>query len=304
VRSAMCISVHSVKVYVAGVRSAQIDAGLPWALSGNPVVARAMRYIKRRYGMPDKALKVPISLGTLLCMCRHLVGWPSPPAMSHDDRLFVAASVVAVLGFLRGGEFLWSRRSDRPLLRFRDVCCVVRNGFPAVIVSVAQPKARWWLAAVDVVCFDLGKECVLNPVFWLSEYRARSVVRFGSDRAAFMLADGSSLSRDWMVTRTEALMKSAGVALVDSLGNSVVTKASSWRAGGVQSAKQAGVSDAMIKAMGRWSSCAWLNYVFASVNDLQAAACSMWQAAASQSSHPLLVGSFAPSGLFEDAWAS
>jgi hypothetical protein len=85
----MQISVPSVKVYCAGVRSAQIDAGYVWDLEGNQLVARAMRYIKKRYGSPAKGMKVPISLGTLLLMCEKLRGWPVPGKMSHDDRLFV-----------------------------------------------------------------------------------------------------------------------------------------------------------------------------------------------------------------------
>jgi hypothetical protein len=71
---AMQISVASVKVYCAGVRSAQIDGGFVWDLEGNQLVARAMRYVKKRYGTAAKGLKVPISLGTLLLMCRKLRG--------------------------------------------------------------------------------------------------------------------------------------------------------------------------------------------------------------------------------------
>ena len=42
--------------------------------------------------------------------------------MSQDDRTFATASVLAVAGFLRGGEFLGSASSDRKLLLHDNVC--------------------------------------------------------------------------------------------------------------------------------------------------------------------------------------
>jgi hypothetical protein len=299
---AMLISVASVKVYCAGVRSAQIDKGFVWDLEGNQVVARAMRYIKKRYGMAEKGLKVPVSLGTLLLMCARLAGWPSPSKMSHDDRLFVAASAIAVTGFLRGGEFLASKRSDRPVLRSCDVVLKLRGNVPLVEVAVARPKARWWLSSQPAYCFSLGSSCPIDPTRWLQDYRRFSVVKLPAASPAFVRSNGDALDRDWMVAKTNALLVKAGVQLVSAEGKSVSAMASSWRAGGVQSAKEAGVSDALIMAMGRWSSTAWFNYVFASLGDLQKASGSMWDAArVVPRSRPLVVGSFAPSGLFEDS---
>jgi hypothetical protein len=223
--------------------------------------------------------------------------------MSHDDRLFVAASAIAVLGFLRGGEFLTSPRADRPILRNRDVVITVRNGTPMVEVAIARPKARWWLCSEPAYCTGLGATCPIDPVKWLQDLRRLSVVPVSPGSPAFMRSNGTALTRDWMVNKTNALLALAGVQLTSVEGKSVCAKASSWRAGGVQSAKEAGVSDALIMAMGRWSSAAWFNYVYASLGDLQNASGSMWAAACAPRQRPLVVGSFAPSGLFEDSWS-
>lgn len=71
-------------------------------------VSRAERYLKRRYGVAGgvagKTLKVPISLGTLLMMCSYIPGFPNPAAMCHNDRLFVAASAMAVVCFCAEGS--------------------------------------------------------------------------------------------------------------------------------------------------------------------------------------------------------
>ena len=296
----MRISVRSMRVYLSALRSAQIDHGFTWSLSGHPLVARALRAAKRRYGMTGQALKIPVSLATLLLMCKKIPGWPVPSLMCHDDRLFVCASVIAVLGFLRGGEFLWSPSSGRPLLRAADVFCSAPNGLSAVSVRVSRPKARWWLVDSTVHCFDPGLSSRLRPSFWLEAYRSHAPVAIRRLPAAFVLADGSTLSKAWMLRRTSVLLEEAGVSLVDSNGAIVPVRASSWRAGGVHSAKAAGVSDAVIQAMGRWSSVAWFNYHFSSLRALQSAASLMAQSA-SNPSPSLVVGSFSQAGIFADA---
>ena len=113
VRQAMFVSIPSLRVYLSAIRSGQIDEGMIWSLEGNQKVARAVRYVRRRYGEPGRALKVPLSLSTLLAMFEFIPGWPFPQAMSHDARLFVTASVLATTGFLRGGEFLKSKGNDQ-----------------------------------------------------------------------------------------------------------------------------------------------------------------------------------------------
>ena len=71
----------------------------------------------------------------------------------------------------------------------------------------------------------------------------------------------------------------ANINVIDKTGKPVPVRASSWRAGGVASAKAAGISDALIMAMGRWSSNAWTSYSFSSLQDLQGAVGSMRRAA-------------------------
>ena len=45
-----------------------------------------------------------------------------------------------------------------------------------------------------------------------------------------------------MVQRSDALLKAAGIVVLDSEGNAVTTHALSWRAGGVPSTNDAGFS--------------------------------------------------------------
>jgi hypothetical protein len=287
----MHISVGSLKVYLAALRSSQLDSGFEWTISGNITVARTIRSMKRKYGVSGQALKVPISLRTLLRMCRNLRGWPKPADMSHNDRLFVAASLVAISGFLRGGEFLWSPRSGRPTLYHEDVTTSEIDGTAAVSIKVANPKSRWWLNSSVVTCFDADPSGRFLPSVWIGAYRQFSPVTLSKGKPAFRLADGSTLSKAWMLRRTSELLASSGVSYVDVDGRPVTVKASSWRSGGVMSAKEAGISDAITKALGRWSSSAFFNYMFSSHADLRRAAVSMWAASDVADQSPLVVGS-------------
>ena len=64
-----------------------------------------------------------------------------------------------------------------------------------------------------------------------------------------------------MTRRTLQLMRAAGISLVDDRGQTLSVMASSWRAGGVRSAVEAGVGEAAIMELGRWHSSAWTHYI-------------------------------------------
>ena len=274
------ITVQSLKAYLSGIKASSLDAGHKWTLDGDYMVRRTLRSLKRKWGMAGKAMKVPLSLSTLRRMFAVLHGWPTPEDMCHNDRLFVAASLIGTIGFLRGGEFLMvAGKGARPLLKGAQVVIKLMGGAMAVVVSVVQPKARWWLRSVDVPCFVPESGGWMDPVFWLQSYRDLSTVRLAAHLPAFLMGSGQPLSRAWMVDRSVFLLRMANINVIDKTGKPVPVRASSWRAGGVASAKPAGISDALIMAMGRWSSNAWTSYSFSSLQDLQGAVGSMRRAA-------------------------
>ncbi len=92
------------------------------------------------------------------------------------------------------------------------------------------------------------------------------------------MADGSALSRGWMVQRTAGLIARAGLQSLGPSGERNVVKASSWRSGGAMSATMAGLPGPLIMAFGRWRSIAWASYVAFSTRDLEQAAQKMWTA--------------------------
>ena len=107
-----------------------------------------------------------------------------------------------------------------------------------------------------------------------------------------------------MLKRTSALLAQSGIRFVDSLGRELAVRASSWRAGAVRSVIDAGVSEPVIKAFGRWTSSAWSSYLLESTLDHQGPTVFMWSTPHTRSlPHGLLgpqVGEFVSSSYVED----
>jgi hypothetical protein len=81
----MDVSVPSMKVYLQGIKYGQGCHGFPWTLDGDERVRRALRWVKRRYGMATKASKLPLSLRLLSRLFQHIPGWPRLASMTHND---------------------------------------------------------------------------------------------------------------------------------------------------------------------------------------------------------------------------
>jgi hypothetical protein len=295
------IDMGSIRMYMSGVRYADGLHGYVWQLEGNEFVRRTLRYLKRRYPIRQAAGKLPVTLALLRVVLCRLPGWPNLEMMSRGDAVFAVASVIAVSAFLRGGEFLTSSGSDRPILRRQDMVVAKMGSVSVVAVRIAQPKARWWLDTVSVPCFPTP-----NPAddefcpfrLWCDYVR---LVPGTPTSPAFIGSHGRALGRDWMVARTAELVARAGFCPVDELGQTIKVYKSSWRAGAVRSAVDAKVPAPLIKAYGRWKSMAWEHYLMQSSMDLHEAARAMCLAATATSpSGALRVGGAIPADVMGD----
>ena len=285
----------SLKVYLSSIRRASLNEGHGWALKDNEFVRRAQRWVKRTFPCPVQGLKFAVTLQVLKRILPLLEGWPYE--MSRDDLLFACASIIGVTAFLRGGEFLAAPGSVRPILKLSNLCMRSIYGKRLVVVSVPQPKARWWLSIVDIPCFEVPRAGPMSPVSIMAHYlKASPLARSVDSRKlpAFHFRDGSPLTRDFLTSRTAKLCAMAGIPLVDARGRRLPMKMASWRAGAVRSAVDAGLSEPMIMELGRWKSTAWRFYLLHTPMDVQGAACRMWEKASSPTkkddSH--LMGSF------------
>jgi hypothetical protein len=294
------ILMTSVGVYMAGVRDASIIEGHDWRMTGNEALRRTMRFLRKKHPVDVKGRKVPITVGVVRAILALLPGWPNMAKMSEEDRVFAAATVIGVSGFLRGGEFLASAKSERAVLATGDIVVRRIGGLMALVVAVRQPKTKWWLKSVAVPCFENTSDDDLCPVRLWHEYLARRGPNKTSG-PAFVLK-GKPLSRNFMVAKTTKLMFLANISFVDNNGVRMDVHAASWRSGAVCSAVKAGVAVPHIMAFGRWTSEAWMNYLLQAPPDLQESARSMWADTNLRLDHPtssiLGVVEFDVGGLF------
>ena len=287
------IKVSSLNVYLSAIRHCQLLEGIPWTLERNDIIRKMLRFVKKRHPGKAKGLKFPLSISVLRKIFPLLHNWPHWELMSHNDRLIVAATVVGVSAFLRGGEFLASPRSKRPILGHSDIIIRNFNGKPGVVVNVVQPKNLWWIEFASVTCFDPDGAVTFGPVTALGEYRKRSTVLLKAGGPAFVMSNGRPLSRDFWVSQISSLIERAGVSFVDENGITAKFLAASCRAGAVRSALDAKIDAPTIKALGRWRSVAWESYAMNSISSLQEATARMWQQT-SASSSPSLGGGINP----------
>jgi hypothetical protein len=237
-------------------------------------------------------------------MFLHIPHYPVLANMAHNDVMFIAASMMAVCGFLRGGEFLAYAGSGRPFLRHQDVRVTSEGGEPVVMISIQRPKNMQWALTAEVRCFNPRGSMPFDLIAAITAYRKSAVaIRAGfvfSPRGpAFIMLDGRPLSRVFMVQRTEELVRLAGIQVVNQEGIAAPVKAASWRAGGVKSALDACIPVPTIMAMGRWRSIAWHQYTSQSVTDLRRAQAAMWRPIEDGHSHSVLrVGDHQPASIF------
>ena len=298
------VQVASIGHYAAAIQYFQgLESDMPWVCKGDDKIRRTMRYLKRTYPRVGKALKLAISCATVAQMVVHIAGYPDWLSMAHNDRVFVAASMLGVCGFLRGGEFLAYPGSGRPLLRQCDVRVDVAEG--SVKVRVVQPKNMWWIESADVLCFNppagvLKYDLVTAILLYRLMAAGQGSPVLTDDGPAFVMANGKALSREFMISRTSQLLLAAKIQVLNQEGVAAPVKAASWRAGGVRSALDARVPVPIIMALGRWRSIAWESYLMQTTADLKGAQLAMWSPLQTVAT-TLRVGDLVPNDVFADA---
>ena len=130
-----------------------------------------MRALRKRYRTKSKLQKVPLSLDTLLAMCRSMTGWPNHKRLSFNDLLFATASSIAFSAGLRGGEFFTYPKSSRPLLRGKDIMPASSSNADLLIIDVPKPKNRPFAASARTYANGSHLLPEFHPSFLLKAYR-------------------------------------------------------------------------------------------------------------------------------------
>ena len=234
------VSGATARQYLAAVRHLHVQHDVPYAGTSSLMVSAAMRGASLRGPGHGARRRLPVTIGDL----RVLKGKLCEVLPSYwDQRCVWAACTLAFYAGLRSGEYLPSE--TRRGLRRVDVTLDPRRQGCAVELCIQKtrqfgPPERRYLPATGT------STCPVNALSQYCEQRDR--VHGSPNGPLFVLASGAPLNRR-MLTKT----------LQQALGRGYSSH--SLRIGLATTAAAAGVPDATIQLLGRWTSAAYGGYI-------------------------------------------
>lgn len=242
------LTYSTIRVYLHGIATTHVELGHESPVAA-PLVWRMYRAIKRLQGHSAARERLPITLEVL----RKLERWQD--CDSRAGLCIRAAMWAGTCGLMRSGEFAVRNRHSN-VLRRSDLTFVDDNG-----VETTRPRAhvaymRLHIAQSKTDPFREGTHIVIanrTAIDAMLAYVDATHHR-SSDLPLFMVG-GRALDVSTLVQRTQNMLQLAGIANADKYTGH------SFRRGGATSLHVAGVSDSLIKVMGRWKSFAFVRYI-------------------------------------------
>ena len=246
------LSYATISAYLSGLRFFQIASGSPDPhIPSLPQLHYVLRGIRRAQShSSDRRLPVTPEIMQIL-----FTAWSNPSTATFFDRSTLwAACCLGFFGFMRSGEFTCpsnSRFQDH-MLAPRDVAVHSHHHPSMVLVLLRRSKTDPFGQGMTVF---VGRTAhAICPVAAILCYLAQR----GSEHGPlFRFEDGSSLSRQRLVTAIRSALQSQGVPPVVLSGIS----GHSFRIGAATAAARAGVQDSTIQTLGRWRSSSFLRYI-------------------------------------------
>lgn len=239
---------HStIRSYLAGVRSFHVESGFPDPTENAKLLHRMLQGVRRVQGQASKP-KMPVTLA-LLERLASFIDWSS-----HDQAMLFASWCVASGGLLRSGEFTSFSGNPAPLLRNRNLSALrCDGGFLFRSLHLEASKADPFRKGVDIVLGHSPSRA--NALNAMAAYdRLRPPQARVPDAPLFAFANGQPLSKSACVDSLRAAVQVLGL-------DSGAFSGHSFRRGGAQSLRDAGVPDHLIQVIGRWASDAYKLYL-------------------------------------------
>ncbi len=232
-----------VKVYLAAIRSLQIQNGFPDPFVGYLQLPLVFRGLKSLDNKPSKE-KMPITSLVLHTLKLHL------DLAVLDDLMIWAACCTAFFVFLRAAEFT-SPSSGFIEDQHMSLSDVTREKSPVpdnAFLRLKYSKTDQFGKGCTVIL--ARSSSLICPVAALMAY----LQRWGScPGPLFMFSNGMPLTKVKLNSRLQSLLKSCGWPNTLTLH--------SFRVGAATSAAALGFPDYLIQALGRWSSDAYKVYI-------------------------------------------
>ena len=245
----------SIRSYLAAVRHMQVTCIMgypePRETSSLPRLKLVINGIARKRldgGQSPSKPRLPIMASILkqlykVWLARHL---------DLNTRMIWAACSACFFGFFRAGEItVPSKTAFRPSqhLTWSDVKPDSTSAPSMIKIFLKVSKCDQFGKGVEI--FIGRTNSTICPVAAILSYM---VARGPSAGPFFQFADGSPLTKARFIGEVRSALALAGLDPSSYSGHS-------FRIGAATSATQAGLEDSTIKALGRWSSTAFLTYL-------------------------------------------
>jgi len=102
------------KLYLAGMKSYQLDLGIECTAFADPRLERTIQGIKRDHKEPETRTRTPLTRPCLLRILRYL------PGFNYNDLVTRDAFTLAFAGFLRVEEFTYKPTDRVPEYTFKN----------------------------------------------------------------------------------------------------------------------------------------------------------------------------------------
>lgn len=248
------LSIHSIKLYLSGVRHFFIMSHSRDPLMDNHnrpflKLQLLLRGIKRSHPIrPDSRMAITVDI--LRAMCQALA---NPGIFGrYTDTLLASVFTIAFWGFLRCSEFTAPAVFDPDSnLTIGDIIWAAdRTSFD---LELKKSKCDPFRHGVTLQFYPVDN--VVCPVAKLRDYLNVCYPNHIPDPnyPLFML-DGKALARDKFIGLLKTTLGRAGFEPARYNGHS-------FRKGGATTAARAGIQDHMLQVLGRWKSDAYLRYI-------------------------------------------
>ena len=268
------LAFSTINTYLYGIRNWQIVYGFPDPLKdsiGKPLrrLERVLTGIKKlRPGVTRVRLPITIDIMQLLVSFIHRGCFGVP-----ENQMFLAAITLAFYGFLCCGEFTspsTSTFSARRRLAIQDVIFYPTFNSP-LYMTVRCKFSKTDSFGRGHTLYLFSTHTLTCPVAAMKKYL--SLNKYDPHAPLLCLGDGTPLTRSKFVKMLRSVLQKLGFQPTIYAGHSFRIGAATTAA-----ATATGLPDYLIKALGRWSSECYIQYIHTPRKSLQAATLSMAQA--------------------------